>query len=114
VQHDEHRRVEIGRQGADHGHQRLHTTGRRCKADRCRRARITGDSRESTRRRLALGGECPVARYNRHLRDLIVAGRATPSFIVSHELSLEEAAQGYDHFDRREEGWTKVLLHPAA
>ena len=36
-------------------------------------------------------GQCPVARYNRHLRDLIVSGRAKPSFIVSHDLSLDEA-----------------------
>jgi glutathione-independent formaldehyde dehydrogenase len=57
-------------------------------------------------------GQAPVKRYNRELRDLIVAGRATPGWIVSHELSLDEAADGYDHFDKREDGWTKVLLHP--
>ncbi|UQU67882.1 glutathione-independent formaldehyde dehydrogenase [Couchioplanes caeruleus] len=59
-------------------------------------------------------GQCPVLRYNRQLRDLIVAGRATPSFLVSHELPLAQAAEGYDHFDKREAGWTKVLLKPAA
>jgi len=59
-------------------------------------------------------GQAPVKRYNRQLRDLIVAGRATPSFIVSHELSLDEAASGYEHFDKREDGWTKVLLRPAS
>ncbi|GAB3685859.1 glutathione-independent formaldehyde dehydrogenase [Angustibacter aerolatus] len=57
-------------------------------------------------------GQAPVKRYNRQLRDLIVTGRATPSFIVSHELPLTEAVAGYDHFDKREDGWTKVLLHP--
>jgi glutathione-independent formaldehyde dehydrogenase len=59
-------------------------------------------------------GQCPVKRYNRELRDLIVAGKARPSFIVSHELPLAEAPTGYEKFDRREDGWTKVLLHPAA
>ena len=59
-------------------------------------------------------GQCPVKRYNRELRDLIIAGKANPSFIVSHELPLDDAAEGYSHFDRREEGWTKVLLRPAA
>jgi glutathione-independent formaldehyde dehydrogenase len=59
-------------------------------------------------------GQCPVMRYNRHLRDLIITGRATPSFLVSHELPLDRAAEGYHHFDKREAGWTKVLLHPAA
>ena len=55
-----------------------------------------------------------MKRYNRQLRDLIIAGRATPSFIVSHELSLDEAPDGYAQFDEREDGWTKVLLHPSA
>ena len=59
-------------------------------------------------------GQAPVKRYNRRLRDLILAGRATPSFLVSHELTLDQAAEGYRHFDNREDGWTKVLLHPAA
>jgi glutathione-independent formaldehyde dehydrogenase len=57
-------------------------------------------------------GQCPVMRYNRQLRDLIIAGRATPSFIVSHELPLDRAPEGYARFDAREDGWTKVLLRP--
>lgn len=57
-------------------------------------------------------GQAPVKRYNRELRDLIIAGRATPSWIVSHEMSLTDAPEGYLHFDKREDGWTKVLLHP--
>jgi glutathione-independent formaldehyde dehydrogenase len=57
-------------------------------------------------------GQCPVIRYNRRLRDLVIAGRAKPSFLVSHELPLDQAPEGYDHFDKRDEGWTKVLLHP--
>jgi glutathione-independent formaldehyde dehydrogenase len=56
----------------------------------------------------------PVKRYNRELRDLIIAGKARPSFIVSHELGLEEAPNGYENFDKRADGWTKVLLRPAA
>jgi glutathione-independent formaldehyde dehydrogenase len=59
-------------------------------------------------------GQCPVKRYNEHLRDLIIAGRATPSDIVSHELPLSEAPGAYDKFDNRVDGYTKVLLHPAA
>ncbi|MCW2784757.1 MAG: Alcohol dehydrogenase GroES domain protein [Marmoricola sp.] len=57
-------------------------------------------------------GQAPVKRYNRQLRDLIIAGRATPSFLVSHELGLDEAPVGYDNFDKRLDGWTKVLLKP--
>ncbi len=59
-------------------------------------------------------GQAPVMRYNRHLRDLIIEGRAQPSFLVSHELPLTEAVDGYDRFDKREAGWTKVLLRPCA
>lgn len=59
-------------------------------------------------------GQCPVKAYNRMLRDMIIAGRARPSFIVSHELGLDAAPDAYARFDRREDGWTKVLLHPEA
>ncbi|GAB1646714.1 glutathione-independent formaldehyde dehydrogenase [Krasilnikovia sp. MM14-A1259] len=59
-------------------------------------------------------GQCPVKRYNRQLRDLIITGHATPSFLVSHELPLDDAATGYERFDNRDSGWTKVLLRPAA
>jgi glutathione-independent formaldehyde dehydrogenase len=59
-------------------------------------------------------GQAPVKRYNRQLRDLIVTGRATPSFIVSHEVSLEDAPEAYDKFDQRIDGYTKVLLKPHA
>jgi threonine dehydrogenase-like Zn-dependent dehydrogenase len=44
-------------------------------------------------------GQCPVRRYNRRLRDLIIAGRATPGWITSHELGLDQAVEGYDRFD---------------
>jgi threonine dehydrogenase-like Zn-dependent dehydrogenase len=57
-------------------------------------------------------GPAPVARYNRYLRDLIVAGRAKPSMIVSHSLPLEAAPEAYAKFGKREPGYTKVVLKP--
>ena len=57
-------------------------------------------------------GQTNVKRYNRQLRDMIIAGRAKPSFIVSHELPLDEAPTAYEKFDKRVEGYTKVVLHP--
>jgi glutathione-independent formaldehyde dehydrogenase len=57
-------------------------------------------------------GQCPVKRYNRELRNLIHAGVARPSFIVSHRVGLDEAPSAYEHFDNRDDGWTKVLLKP--
>lgn len=58
-------------------------------------------------------GQANVKSYNRQLRDMIIAGRANPSFVVSHRVPLDEAPDAYQHFDRRDEGWTKVLLKPA-
>ena len=57
-------------------------------------------------------GQCPVKRYNRHLRNLIAQDKVKPSWIVSHDLPLSQAPEAYKHFDAREEGWTKVVLHP--
>jgi len=59
-------------------------------------------------------GQCNVKAYNRQLRDLIHEGKAKPSWIVSHTLPLDKAPEGYDHFDKRDDGWTKVILKPAA
>ncbi|MCP2014713.1 threonine dehydrogenase-like Zn-dependent dehydrogenase [Deinococcus sp. HSC-46F16] len=59
-------------------------------------------------------GQCNVKAYNRQLRDLISVGRANPSFIVSHHLPLDEAPDAYKNFDERNDGWTKVILHPGA
>jgi len=59
-------------------------------------------------------GQANVKKYNRSLCNLIQEGKAKPSFIVSHELSLTDAPDAYKHFDKRENGWTKVLLKPAA
>jgi glutathione-independent formaldehyde dehydrogenase len=64
---------------------------------------------------LSMGsGQCNVKAYNQHLSNLIASGKAKPSFLVSHELSLDEAPEAYKHFDNREPGWTKVVLKPDA
>ncbi|KAF7508677.1 hypothetical protein GJ744_009069 [Endocarpon pusillum] len=57
-------------------------------------------------------GQADVRRYNRYLRDLIIAGKGKPSFIVSHEVSIEETPDAYGQFDKRIDGYTKVLIHP--
>jgi threonine dehydrogenase-like Zn-dependent dehydrogenase len=58
-------------------------------------------------------GQTNVKAYNRRLCTLIALGKATPSFIVSHRLALDEAPDAYEHFDCRDHGWTKVVLLPA-
>ncbi|HEY2268543.1 MAG TPA: glutathione-independent formaldehyde dehydrogenase [Streptosporangiaceae bacterium] len=57
-------------------------------------------------------GQANVKQYNRQLRNLIHRDKLHPGLIVSHELSLDQAAEGYQRFDDREDGWTKVILHP--
>ena len=57
-------------------------------------------------------GQTNVKTYNRHLAKLIQTGKAKPSFLVSHELPLDEAPEAYKRFDARETGWTKVVLKP--
>lgn len=57
-------------------------------------------------------GQCNVKKYNAYLRDLIIADKAKPSFVVSHDTPLDDAADAYQKFDKRIEGYTKVILHP--
>ncbi|SAK99882.1 glutathione-independent formaldehyde dehydrogenase [Caballeronia pedi] len=59
-------------------------------------------------------GQANVKAYNRKLRDLIAADKVKPSQIISHELPLEQAPEGYKNFDERRDGWTKVVLKTAA
>ncbi len=55
-------------------------------------------------------GQCPVKLYNEYLRDLIIMGRAKPSRIVSHRIRIDQAPEAYEKFDRRADGYTKVLI----
>jgi threonine dehydrogenase-like Zn-dependent dehydrogenase len=57
-------------------------------------------------------GQANVKQYNRQLRNLIHQDKVHPGVIVTQELSLDQAAEGYQRFDDREDGWTKVVLHP--
>src|SRR5699024_12588132 len=59
-------------------------------------------------------GQADAKRYAHRLRDLIIAGRAEPGFVVSQELPLTDAPDAYARFARREEGYSKVVLHPGS
>lgn len=43
-----------------------------------------------------------------------LADNVTPSWIVSHNLPLDDAPDAYAHFDARDDGWTKVVLNPTS
>ena len=57
-------------------------------------------------------GQSNVKAYNRKLCNLIEAGKAKPSWIISHELPLDQASEAYKNFDERKDGWTKIVLKP--
>ncbi len=57
-------------------------------------------------------GQAPVKKYNVLLRGLILAGKANPDIIVSHDMLIEGAPDAYQKFDRRSDGYTKVILKP--
>jgi glutathione-independent formaldehyde dehydrogenase len=62
---------------------------------------------------LRLGtGRADVRRYDRQLRDLITEGRASPSFVVSHELPLDQAPDAYRRSAQRADGFLKIVLRP--
>jgi len=62
---------------------------------------------------LSIGtGQAPVKRYNEYLRDLIIAGRAKPSFVISHRLPLDAAPDAYARFDKRGSDYIKVIHKP--
>ncbi len=61
-------------------------------------------------------GQTPVKKYNAFLRDLIIAGRAKPSLIISHKVELDAVSEAYRLFDWRGigegSGYTKIILKP--
>jgi glutathione-independent formaldehyde dehydrogenase len=59
-------------------------------------------------------GQCNVKAHNRLLSRLIEKDKVKPSWIVSHELPLDQAPEAYKNFDERNNGWNKVVLKPEA
>src|SRR6266478_5789340 len=59
---------------------------------------------------LSVAARPPVKRYNEYLRDLIISGKAKPGKIVSHHISIDDVPEAYKKFDKRIEGYTKVLI----
>lgn len=59
-------------------------------------------------------GRCPARAYMDRLLPLLRSGKYAFGALISHRLPLEEGPRGYDLFDRRVEGCTKVVLVPGA
>ena len=59
-------------------------------------------------------GNCNHRRYIPMLLDMVESGAVDPEKILTTERPLASAIDAYETFDKREEGWVKVMLEPAA
>ncbi|MGN2408841.1 zinc-dependent alcohol dehydrogenase [Pseudomonas syringae] len=59
-------------------------------------------------------GQTHVQRFMPELLDYIETGRLQPEAIITHRMSLEEAATAYKIFDKKEEDCRKVILTPGS
>jgi len=57
-------------------------------------------------------GQTHVQRYLRPLLERIEKGEIDPSFIVTHRLRLDQAAEAYEMFLKKENECIKVVLSP--
>ena len=57
-------------------------------------------------------GQAPVIHMMPKLYDMIERKEFDPTDIITHSLSIDEAAKGYDIFDKKEDGNIKVILKP--
>jgi len=57
-------------------------------------------------------GQCHVHRYLKPLLKRIQDGEIDPSFVITHRLSLSDAARGYELFKNKEDDCLKVVLTP--
>jgi threonine dehydrogenase-like Zn-dependent dehydrogenase len=57
-------------------------------------------------------GQTHVQRFLPELLEHIGEGRLKPNEIITHRMSLAQAADGYAIFDKKEEDCRKVILTP--
>jgi threonine dehydrogenase-like Zn-dependent dehydrogenase len=57
-------------------------------------------------------GQTHMHRYMRPLLDKILQGAIDPSFIISHRLRLDDAAEGYATFKKHQNDCTKIVMTP--
>jgi threonine dehydrogenase-like Zn-dependent dehydrogenase len=57
-------------------------------------------------------GQTPVLNYLDDLLERTRRGEFDPSFLLTHEMPLEEAPHGYEIFERKQDNCVKVVLKP--
>jgi threonine dehydrogenase-like Zn-dependent dehydrogenase len=58
-------------------------------------------------------GNCNRRRYVPRLLDLVRTGAVDPATVLTQDEPVTSALDAYATFDRRESGWTKVVLDPS-
>ena len=58
-------------------------------------------------------GQTHVPRYSKMLLERIVAGQIDPSFVITHRMGIDDAAEGYRSFRWQPEECIKVVLNPS-
>ncbi|WBC06757.1 zinc-dependent alcohol dehydrogenase [Micromonospora sp. WMMA1947] len=59
-------------------------------------------------------GQMHAQRYIPMLLDRVAAGEIDPGYLVTHPMSLEQGARGYEIFEKKEDGCLRTVLHPQA
>jgi threonine dehydrogenase-like Zn-dependent dehydrogenase len=57
-------------------------------------------------------GQTPVQHYWHKLLDMVKNGQLNPSVVITHELPLDKAADGYKMFNDKQDNCIKVVLKP--
>ncbi|HEX8722390.1 MAG TPA: zinc-dependent alcohol dehydrogenase [Pyrinomonadaceae bacterium] len=57
-------------------------------------------------------GQCHVQRYWKKLLAHVQNGEIDPSFVITHRMKLDDAPQGFDIFNNKEDDCIKVVLKP--
>jgi len=57
-------------------------------------------------------GQTHVQRFMPELLEFIEQGKLNPDVIISHRMPLEQAAEGYKMFDKKDDGCRKIVLRP--
>ena len=58
-------------------------------------------------------GQTHVHKYLRPLLERIERGDIDPSFVISHRMRLDDAAEGYEIFSKKEDDCMKIVLKPS-
>lgn len=57
-------------------------------------------------------GQTHVQKYMDELLGMVVDDRIDPSFVITHELKLEDGPDAYEMFKHKKDGCIKVVMHP--